>query len=146
MISILRQKRGEGFIDVAVIVICAMLVIALAVRVLPVFIEKNKLDTFAAELIREAEISGRVGAETTNRANEIRDRLGIDPVITWSRTGNIQLNQEVTVTLTIQRNLGLFGGFGSLPRPLRISGNISPRYTAVPQASSPLTLKTAPPI
>lgn len=112
---LIRQKRGEGFIDTAVIVICAMLVIALAVRVLPVFIDKNKMDTFAAELIREAEISGRVGAETTQRANELKLKLGINPTITWSRTGNIQLNQEVTVTLTVKRNLGLFGGFGSFP-------------------------------
>ena len=122
--KLLRQKRGEGFIDVAVIVLCAMLVIALAVRVLPVFIAKSQLDTFAAELVREAEISGRVGTETTARANVLRERLGIDPVITWSRTGNIQLNQEVTVTLTLQRNLGLFGGFGSFPVTLtsRASG------------------------
>jgi hypothetical protein len=110
--------------DVAVIVICAMLVIALAVRVLPVFIDKNKLDTFAAELIREAEVSGRVGAETTNRVEELRGKIGIDPTVSWSRTGNIQLNQEVTVTLTVERNLGLFGGFGSFPVTLtsRASG------------------------
>ena len=113
--KILKQKRGEGFIDVAVIVLCAMLVIALAVRVFPVFIEKNQLDTFAAELIREAEISGRVGAETTARANELKERLGINPTITWSVSGNIQLNKEVTVTLTLERNLGSFGGFGSFP-------------------------------
>jgi len=124
IVNILRQKRGEGFIDVAVIVLCAMLVIALAVRIFPVFIEKNKLDTFAAELIREAEIAGRIGSETTNRANELIEKMGIDPAISWSRAGNIQLNNEVTVTLTLQRNLGLFGGFGSFPVTLtsRASG------------------------
>ena len=112
---ILKQKRAEGFIDVALIVLCAMLVIALAVRVFPVFIAKSQLDTFAAELIREAEISGRVGAETTARANTLKEKLGINPAILWSKTGNIQLNDEVTVTLTLERNLGLFGGFGSFP-------------------------------
>ena len=111
----LNSNRGEGFIDVAVIVLAAMLVIALAVRVFPIFIEKNKLDTFAAELVREAEIAGRVGTETTVRAAELKEKMNLDPTISWSRTGNIQLNQEVTVTLTIQRNLGLFGGFGSFP-------------------------------
>ncbi|MCL2697543.1 MAG: DUF4320 family protein [Oscillospiraceae bacterium] len=121
---ILRQKRGEGFIDVVVLVLCSMMVIALAVRILPIFVEKNQLDTFATELIREIEISGRVGVETTIRAGELSDRLGINPTITWSATGNIQLNQEVTVTLTLQRNLGLFGGFGSFPVTLtsRASG------------------------
>ena len=31
---ILRSRRGEGYIDVCVLVLCAMLVIALAVQVL----------------------------------------------------------------------------------------------------------------
>ena len=37
---ILRSRRGEGYIDVCVLVLCAMLVIALAVQVLPAFIAK----------------------------------------------------------------------------------------------------------
>lgn len=35
--QILRSRRGEGYIDVCVLVLCAMLVIALAVQVLPAF-------------------------------------------------------------------------------------------------------------
>ena len=62
--KILRSKRGEGYLDVCILVLCAMLVIALAVRVFPVFVAKQQLDTFATELIREAEIAGRVGSET----------------------------------------------------------------------------------
>ena len=42
---ILRSRRGEGYIDVCVLVLCAMLVIALAVQVLPAFIAKQQLDT-----------------------------------------------------------------------------------------------------
>ena len=55
---VLRSRRGEGYIDVCVLVICAMLVIALAVKIMPVYIAKQQLDTFATELIREAEIAG----------------------------------------------------------------------------------------
>ena len=32
---VLRSRRGEGYIDVCVLVICAMLVIALAVKIMP---------------------------------------------------------------------------------------------------------------
>ena len=64
---ILRSRRGEGYIDVCVLVLCAMLVIALAVQVLPAFIAKQQLDTFATELVREAEIAGRIGPETWTR-------------------------------------------------------------------------------
>ena len=119
MKKILQSKRGEGYIDVCVLVLCAMLVIALAVQVLPVFIAKHQLDTYATELCREAEISGRVGSETSRRAAVLTEQTGLSPRISWSKTGNIQLNQEITVTLTLDRNIGLFGGFGSFPITLR---------------------------
>ena len=117
--KILKNRRGEGYIDVAVLVLCMMLVIAVAVSVLPVFVTKNKLDTYAAELCREAEIAGRVGNETTLRAQVLTQKTGLNPDISWSRSGKIQLNQEFTVTVTVQTDLGLFGGFGSFPVTLK---------------------------
>ncbi|WP_129723808.1 DUF4320 family protein [Xylanivirga thermophila] len=119
MKKILKSKRGEGYIDVCVLVLCAMLVIALAVQVLPVFIAKNQLNTYATELCREAEISGRVGSETSRRAAVLTEQTGLSPRISWSKTGNIQLNEDITVTLTLEKNIGLFGGFGSFPITLR---------------------------
>jgi hypothetical protein len=115
LLKLLRQKRGEGYIDVAVIVLAAMLCIALVVQVAPVFVVKNQLDTFASELIREAEITGQVGSETSNRANELKSELGINPTISWSKSGRLQLDTDVTVTCTMTVNIGLFGGFGSFP-------------------------------
>ena len=117
MLKILKSKNGEGYIDVAVLVLCAMLVIALAVNVFPVYIQKQQIDTFAAELIREAEISGQVGSETERREQYLREKTGLSPTVAWSKTGRIQLNEEVTVTY--QTNIGLFGGFGSFPITLR---------------------------
>lgn len=117
--KILSSRRGAGYIDVCVLVLCAMLVIALAVKVFPVYIAKQQIDTFATELIREAEIAGRVGSETNRREQVLREQTGLNPNISWSRTGRIQLNQEVTVTVTYETNLGLFGGFGSFPITLR---------------------------
>ena len=119
MLKLLCSKRGEGYIDVAVLVLCAMLVIALAVKVFPVYIAKNQLDTFVSELCREAEIAGRVDSETTLRAQELKDKTGLNPVITWSKTGKIQLDEEFTVTVSMQANIGLFGGFGSFPITLK---------------------------
>lgn len=115
----IKSRRGEGYIDVVVLVLCAVLVLALAMRVLPVFVAKQQLDTFATELVREAEVTGRVGSETTRRAAILREKTGIDPTISWSTSGRIQLNEEVTVTLTLRRNIGLFGNFGSFPITLR---------------------------
>lgn len=119
-----RQKlrmnsRGEGYIDVVVIILCSMLVIALVLKLFPVFITKLQVDNFADELVREAEISGRVGTETTNRQRTLEERTGLTPMVTWSDTGRLQLNEEVTVTVTLEMNLGLFGEFGSFPVTIR---------------------------
>jgi hypothetical protein len=114
MRKLLRSKRGEGYVDVIAAALVVMLFIVLAIEVIPVFTAKNQLDTFAAELVREAEISGRVGSETTAKANQLKTQIGINPVISWSRSGNIQLNQEVTVTLTLRHDIGFFS-FGSFP-------------------------------
>ena len=108
MKKILKRRSGEGYIDVCVLVVCAMLVLALVVRVLPVYITKQQLDTYAVELVREAEIAGRVGTETTRRAAALSDSTGLDPDIRWSTTGRIQLND-------------LFGGLGSFPITLTAS-------------------------
>lgn len=121
--KILRDRSGENYIDVAVIVFCVMLVIALGVRIFPVFIAKIQLDNFADELVREAEISGRVGSETSARQRSMEEKTGLHPQVYWSGSGNIQLNEEVTVTLVLQRDLGLFGKLGSFPVTIRASAS-----------------------
>ena len=116
---VLEDKGGEGYIDVAVMVLSVFLVLALSMKLLPVFIAKQQRDTYATELCREAEISGRVGRETNRRAAVLTERTGLTPNIEWSDSGRIQLNEEVTVRLTYRYDLGLFGSFGSFPVTLR---------------------------
>lgn len=115
----LKNNRGEGYIDVVVLVLCAMLVISLVVNVFPAYIAKQKVDTFATELIREAEIAGRVGSETAKREQFLVENTGIDPEVSWSRTGRIQLNEEISVVVTYRMDIGLFGEFGSFPVTLK---------------------------
>lgn len=117
--EVLHDKRAEGYVDIVVLVLCAVLVLALAMRVLPVFIQKQQLDMFATELVREAEVSGQVGTETNRRAEILQEKTGLAPDISWSESGEIQLNEEVTVTLTLDTEIGLFGEFGSFPITLR---------------------------
>ena len=115
----IKNNRGEGYIDVVVLVLCAMLVIAIGVRVFPAYIIKQQVDTFATELVREAEIAGRVGTETTQIELLLCEKTGITPSVDWSKSGRIQLNEEIGVTVTFNMNIGLFGGFASFPITLR---------------------------
>ncbi len=114
MRKLLRSKRGEGYFDVVIIVLVAVMILALIMAAAPVASAKIQLDNYADELVREAEISGRIGSETTSRARVLTERTGIDPKIEWSRSGKIQLNQEFTVTCSYKMDIG-FGGFGSFP-------------------------------
>lgn len=67
MRRLLKEKRGEGFVDVCVLVLSVALVLALVVRIAPVFVAKQNLDVFADELVRTAEINGRVPPPTRKR-------------------------------------------------------------------------------
>jgi len=87
-----------------------------------VFVAKIQLDNFADELVREAEIAGQIGSETTARAAVLSEKAGLHPTITWSRSGKVQLNQEFTVTLTTTKDIG-FGPFGSFPVELKAAAS-----------------------
>lgn len=115
MTKLIKNKRGEGFVDVCVLVLAIVMVLALFVKVMPVFIAKQNLDTYATELVRTAEVAGCVGTATTVRYSQLRNETGMSPSVLWNRSGNIQLGQEVTATLTYTVNIGLFGGFASFP-------------------------------
>ena len=56
--DVCRNRRGEGYIDVAIGVLCLMLVVALAMTLFPVFMKKQQLDSFAERIVRQAEIVG----------------------------------------------------------------------------------------
>ena len=116
MRNVLREKRGEGYIDIAVGILCLMLVIALAVSLFPVFMVKR----FADEIVRQAEI---VGSTSVNRRiEELREETGLDPEISWDcdyfEGSKVQLNGDIAVTLTCRINLGFFQ-FGSFPVEIR---------------------------
>lgn len=113
------NNEGQSYIDTLILVVVAILILAFAMQLFEVYMTKQKVDTFATELMRVAEISGQVGSETTAKAETLKSNLGISPSISWSRTGRFQLNQEVTVTITLEKNLGLFGDFGSFPVTLK---------------------------
>jgi len=115
LITLLKDKKGASFVDACVLVLAIVMVLALVIKIMPVFIAKQQLDTFATEICRTAEIAGEVGSATTIKTEKLRSQTGLNPSIQWSKAGNIQLNEEFTVTLTTTVNIGLFGEFGSFP-------------------------------
>lgn len=119
MKNIIHNNRGSGYIDLIILVFVVVMVVAFAMQVLTVYMTKQKVDTFATEVMRIAEVSGQVGSATTSKTTSLKHNLGIDPTISWSKSGRIQLNEEITVTVSLPVNLGLFGDFGSFPVTLK---------------------------
>ena len=113
---VLKSKRGEGYIDIAIGIFCLMLVIAFAVSLLPVFTAKQQLDIFATEIVREAEITG--STNVSSRINEMKEQTGLDPEIRWWADyfsgSKVQLNGDIAVRLTDTVDIGFFI-FGSWP-------------------------------
>lgn len=107
-------NRGEGTVDSSGFLILAFMMIGLFLTVLPGGMQKWQLDTYAKELCRTAEITGEVGQKTSERADQLRELTGLQPTITWSKTGKIQLGDDITVTCQYTSNIG-FGGLGSFP-------------------------------
>lgn len=116
--KILRSTRGSASIEYVFILVSVMVLIVVFLNIASVKATQDNLNTYARELCRTAEISGRVGEETTERAKELTQDTGLSPEIQWSEKGKISLGGEFTVVCSKMEYVGL-GGIGSWPVPLK---------------------------
>ena len=76
----------------------------------------QQLDIFATEIIRQSEITGNTNV--SSRIDEMKKQTGLDPDIQWDcdyySGSKVQLNGDITVTLTDTIEIGFFI-FGSFP-------------------------------
>ncbi|MCL2076853.1 MAG: DUF4320 family protein [Oscillospiraceae bacterium] len=110
----LKCEKGESYVETAIFCWVVILVMSFFLSVTPVFFTKLSLDNYAHELIREAEIAGRVDAETTRRLNRLNELKGLNPNVSWNRNGRVQIGEEITVTVSSVVDMGFFT-FGSFP-------------------------------
>ena len=106
-------------ITVCVVLMVCMSILAFALKLYPVFLHKQEMDTYASEICRVAEISGRVEDETNAKEAKLNQTLHFAPSVVWNTTGKVQLNGTIEVTCTVTDNIGLWGGFGSFPVTIR---------------------------
>lgn len=115
-----KDCRGESYMDIAIGVFCLMLVVALATALFPLFLKKQQLDSFADEIVRQAEIVG--STDVSGRVAQLKRETGLDPQIYWEcdyYSGNkVQLNGDIQLTLIQKADLGFFI-FGSFPIELK---------------------------
>ena len=96
----LRSTRGEGYIDISVAVLVVMILLVAVIKIAPVFITKMTINNYANELCRE---------ETTTRLDRLNEsHPDLNPTITWSKTGNIQIGNTFTVTVSTTYDFSFF--------------------------------------
>lgn len=115
--KVLKDRRGDTFVGHAWGIILIAAVVGTVLGFTPYYFMKSNQDTFANEICRTAELSGRIGVETTERTQELEQQFGLFPQITWSQTGNIPLGTTVTVKLYSTYNFRI-GNLGSVSMPM----------------------------
>lgn len=110
--TILRNKKGEGYIDAVIIILIVMIMLAFAVSTLPIFVQKASLNIVADDIARQIEVIGNVDNNTYADARQIAADLNmsLDTVKIDPQVGHINLNEEFEVRITAITTLG-FGPF-----------------------------------
>lgn len=105
-------------IDVIVAIIVLMVLLVVCMQVFTVFLQKQQLQAYAAELAREIELCGAIDASTTAFQKQLDEKFHFAPEVTYSKRGLLPLGQTFQITAKLQGELGLFAGFGSFTVPL----------------------------
>ncbi len=132
----LKDKHGEGYIDVLIQFAIIMSLIFCFVSLWKPYIYKQNMDYMAKTLIRSVEANGKIDSETSALASELKATMGINPNIKWeadfiSGTNKIQLRKKfkllVTDTLTIKLFEPTFGN------PIQIQIPIKKEFIGISQ-------------
>lgn len=114
--QVLSQKRGEGYIDVAVSVVVIMMLIVLALNVFSFLTIKQDMDYFAREMVEAATVTGQTYAgQTYTRYYELADEVGFYPSYYWTANYysgyRVQYGEPMKITLTYRTYVEGFGVF-----------------------------------
>lgn len=114
MKQILKSKRGDGYVDVAVEVIVLMMLLVLFLNVYQFYAVYRDLDHFAQELVRSAAVHGSTDCdEVTARYEELKKETGLDPTVVWQASyyegSKVQYGDSISVTLTVPAKLSGLG-------------------------------------
>ncbi len=89
----LISRQGSDYVGTTVFIMVMMILLIFIMTVAPVFLRKMTMNNYANELCREAEIAGRVGEETAERLQRLNESTGLNPTVTWSESGRIQIGE-----------------------------------------------------
>ena len=114
----LKNKRGEVYIEAAVGVIAAMMVIVIALNVFSFLTLRQDLDYFAKEMVEVCCVYGKTKDEVISRRMALNEELGFAPTLTYAGTEyfnkpkhTVQYGETIVVNVsydTYVKGLGVF--------------------------------------
>ena len=110
----IKNKRGEGYIDVAVTILIFSFALVFMVNVISLVALSQNMKTAADQITEYAALNGTTDIEPY--VNLQREKTGVDFTCsfdgsrTFDGTGKVQLGDRIECTLTYQLN---FLGFGN---------------------------------
>lgn len=113
----LKNKKGDGYIEVAVAVLVIAFVLIFTVSIFSMIALKQDLNYMCRELIEVATVSGGVTDAVYQRYDELCAETGLNPSVYYSAiyfdraAGKVQLGDTITCTLTANLTLPGFGGY-----------------------------------
>ena len=117
MRKLLSNKRGDGYIEIAVAVLVIAFLLLLVISAWSLITLKQDMRYMCFELIDTATKTGKVGSEVYSRFSELCAESGITPEIEFtaayfdSTSGKVQLGDVISCKLTHNLVLKGFGGF-----------------------------------
>ena len=130
----LKNRCGEGYIDICVMIIVFVSGLVIAINVFSFITLKVEMDTIAEELIESATYEGEFGDEFKNRTETMKDiyyefdiEYGADE---WFNTTlqRVQLGDEMWVTISKETYVKGLGAF-KIPVTVKVTrSGLSEKY------------------
>ena len=112
----IRNRKGEGYVDVAVAILVISFLLILLVSVFGIIHQKQTLNQMAEQIVEVAAINGCVDGEAMERFEVLCEQMGVTPQIFFDAeyydedSGKVQLGDIISCTLTMDTSLIGFGG------------------------------------
>lgn len=104
MNCLFRDQSGEGYVDIAIIILIVFVLMASLLAVFPILTAQQSLNNTVRQIVRTVEITGNAGTEVDNLLTQLSS-VKPDNLIwqtTWKDAANntIQLKTAFSITAT----------------------------------------------
>ncbi len=117
MIKALKNKKAEGYIDIAVAVLVIAFILVIVISIWSMVTLKQDMNYMCSELLEIATVTGKIGPEVEARFVELCAEVGFTPTVAFSAnyfetaSGKVQLGEVISCTLSTEMTFMGFGGF-----------------------------------